>query len=95
MIIQIIKLKSELQEDELLRKAKERAPQFEAIPGLIQKYYVKEAEPGHYGGIYVWDSAESMEAYRASDLAATIPQAYQILEAPDIEIMDVLFSLRE
>ena len=95
MIIQIIKLKSDLLEEELLRRAKEREPQFRAIPGLLQKYYVKTGQPGQYGGIYVWDSQESLKSYRESDLAASIPEAYEIIEAPNVEILDVLFQLRE
>ena len=95
MIIQVIKLKSDLPEKELLRRAHEREPQFQAIPGLLQKYYVKMKAPGQYGGIYVWDSAESLRAYRESDLAATIPQAYAITEPPHIEVLDVLFQLRD
>ena len=95
MIIQIIKLKSGLSEDELLKTAKEREPKFKDIPGLIQKYYVKLGEPGQYGGVYVWDSKDSLKAYQDSDLASSIPQAYKLLEAPDIEILDVLFQLRD
>ena len=94
MILQIIKLKSNLPEEELLNKAREREPQFKAIPGLIQKYYVKTAQSGEYGGIYVWDSPESLQSYRESDLAKSIPVAYEIVEAPNIEIMDILFQLR-
>ena len=95
MILQIIKLKSNLPEEELLKRAKSRAPQFKAIPGLLQKYYVRLGEEGHYGGIYVWDSPESLQAFRASELAAGIPKAYEITEAPNIELMDILFQLRE
>ena len=94
MIIQIIKLKSDLPEQELLKRAKVREPQFKAIPGLIQKYYTKMAESGQYAGIYVWDSKESLKSYRESDLAASIPQAYELIETPNIEILDVLFQLR-
>ncbi|MCW5516016.1 YdhR family protein [Muriicola sp. Z0-33] len=94
MILQIIKLKSNLPEEELLKRAREREPQFKAIPGLLQKYYVKIGASGQYGGIYVWDSQESLAAYRASDLAKSIPEAYEIVEAPNIEIMDILFQLR-
>jgi heme-degrading monooxygenase HmoA len=94
MILQIIKLKSNLPQELLLKKAKERAPQFEAIPGLIQKYYVKTALPNQFAGIYVWDSMESIQAFRESDLAKTIGEAYELTEAPDIELMDVLFQLR-
>ena len=95
MILQIIKLKSNLPEEELLKKAKEREPQFKAIPGLLQKYYIKTDQPGQYGGIYVWDSQESLQSYRESDLAKSIPEAYEIIEAPNIEIMDILFQLRK
>lgn len=95
MIIQIIKLHSELSEAELLKTAREREPGFKAIPGLLQKYYVKLARPGQYGGVYVWDSEESLKAFRESDLAAGIPKAYKLIEAPSIEVLDVLFQLRD
>jgi heme-degrading monooxygenase HmoA len=95
MIIQFVRLKSELSEEDLLKTAREREPQFAAIPGLLQKYYVKLGQPGEYGGIYVWDSKESLQSFMESELAASIPQAYKVIEAPDIEIMDVLFQLRE
>jgi heme-degrading monooxygenase HmoA len=93
-IVQIIKLKTSLKEDEALKIAKERAPQFKAIPGLIQKYYVRTSPPHHLAGIYVWDSMESLQAYRESELAASIPQAYKLLEAPEVEILDIMFELR-
>ena len=93
-IIQIIKLKTSLKEDEVLKIAKEREPQFKAIPGLIQKYYVRASPPHHYAGIYIWDSMESLQSYRESELAASIPQAYKLLEAPEIEVLDVMFKLR-
>lgn len=95
MIIQIIRLKTDLSEEELVKRAKERAPRFQALQGLLQKYYVKMGPSGQYGGIYIWDSQESLDAYRASDLASSIPGAYEIKEAPDIELLDVLFQLRE
>lgn len=94
MILQFVKLKTNLPEEELLSKAKERKPEFEAINGLLQKYYVKMNEAGSYGGIYVWDSAESLKAFKESDLAKSIPQAYEVVEAPNVEIMNILFQLR-
>ena len=95
MIIQIIKLKSSLPEEELLKTANDRAPQFRAISGLLQKYYVRQGKPGHYAGIYVWESKEAMAAFKNSELAASIPAAYQITSPPDIEIMEGMFQLRE
>lgn len=95
MFLQIIRLKSKLAEEELLKRAKERESQFQAIPGLLQKYYVRLDEPGSYGGVYVWESPESMQAFRASDLAKSIPGAYEITEPPAIEMMDIMFKLRD
>ena len=95
MILQIVKLKTDLSEEELLRIAHERAPQFRAIPGLIQKYYVRRARPGEFAGVYVWDSAESLAAFRESELARSIPEAYRVVEPPEIEIGEVLFPLRD
>lgn len=94
MIIQIIKLKSNLAEEELLSRARARESKFKAIPGLLQKYYVKIDDSGRYGGIYIWDSPESLKSFRDSDLAKSIPGAYELIEAPNIEIMDILFQLR-
>lgn len=95
MVIQIVRLKSNLGEEELLRRARERKPQFEAQPGLIQKYYTKLKEPEEYCGLYVWDSPESLMAFRETDLAKSIPEAYEVIEAPNIELMNVLFQLRD
>lgn len=95
MIIQIVTLRSNLDEDALLERAREREPQFSAIPGLLQKYYVKMGAPGTYGGIYIWDSRESLAAFRDSGLAKSIPAAYEVIEAPGIQVLDVMFRLRE
>lgn len=95
MIIQIVKFETSLSEAEVLAVARERAPEFRAIPGLVQKYYVKPGPPNHYGGVYIWDSGESLAAFRESDLAARIPAAYKVVGPVSIEILDTLFQLRE
>jgi heme-degrading monooxygenase HmoA len=95
VIVQFVKLKSDLSEEELLRIADERAPQFRAIPGLIQKYYAREPQTGEFAGIYLWDSEESLRAFRESELARTIPIAYQAVAPPRVEIFELLFPLRE
>lgn len=94
MILQIIKLKSNLPEEELLKRAQERESNFKSIPGLLQKYYVKTSEEGEYGGVYIWDSVQSQQRYQESDLAKSIPSAYAINEVPDTEIMEIIFQLR-
>ena len=90
-----VRFKSKLTLDEVMKIIDERAPEFRALEGLQQKYYLQDAATGEYGGLYLWDSPESLKSYRESDLAASIPEAYEIIEAPNIEILDVLFQLRK
>lgn len=94
-IMQIVRIKTSLTEEEMLKIAREREPQFAAIPGLIQKYYIKTGKEGEFGGVYVWDSKESLVDYRQSELAATIAKAYKATEPPRIEIVDIMFQLRD
>jgi len=94
MVLQIIRLKSNLPYEELLKRARKREPRFKAIPGLLQKYYVKISD-SQLGGIYVWDTRESLKAFRDSELAASIPEAYEVIETPDIETLDIIFQLRD
>ena len=93
-IILIVKVKTNLPEKELLQIAHERKPEFAALPGLIQKYYIKVDE-GVYGGVYVWESMAALQNYRTSELAATIQKAYNAIEPPTIEISNILFVLRD
>ncbi|MGD2123836.1 MAG: YdhR family protein [Gemmatimonadota bacterium] len=95
MILQIVKFKTALSENELLAIAHERAPRFRAIEGLVQKYYLRGEGEGEYAGVYLWDSKESQQAYAASDLAKSIPDAYKVVGSPVIEVGEVLFPLRD
>ena len=94
MIVQFVQFETPLTEAEVMAVAKERAPQFRAVPGLVQKHYLKLDKPNHYGGFYIWESRAAMLAFRESELAKTIPLAYEVVGAPDIDIHDLLFDLR-
>lgn len=95
MIVQVITFESKLSEDEVWSRARERLERFRELDGLVQKYYVRGDAPNRYGGVYVWDSKESLEAYRQSDLAASIREAYDVVGQPDIQVLDAAFALRE
>ncbi len=94
MIVQFVQFETSLSYDEVMTIARDRAPQFRAIPGLVQKFYLKLDKPNHYGGFYVWESRAALAAFRESDLAKTIPSAYRIIGAPDVEIHEMAFPLR-
>lgn len=94
MIIASVKFETTLTDEEALRIARERLPMFLEVPGLIQKYYVKGAQPGEWTGVYIWDSIEALKTYRESDLAKSIPAAYKVKGAPQIEVGNVPLTLR-
>jgi len=52
MILQFVKLRTNFPEEELLRRAREREPEFKSLPALLKKYYVKIGQSGH-GGIHI------------------------------------------
>lgn len=88
-----VRIKSDLERSEFERRLLERRPRFQEVPGLLQKVYGRDPETGDVCGIYFFDSAESLSQFKDSDLAKSIPQAY---EAVDVrrEVYDVLYSLR-
>lgn len=94
-VILLVKFKSPLPLDEVMEVIHSRADQFRALPGLTQKYYLRDQATGECAGLYLWDSAEALDEYRQSELAATIAAAYQVEGAPRIEVFDVLTPLRD
>lgn len=94
-VILRVRFKSALSLEEIKKVVEERAPEFRALRGLKQKYYVQDPASGDYGGIYLWESADALADYRDSDLRASIGKAYQTLGEPDIEVYQVLKALRE
>lgn len=94
MIIATVKFTTDLTEQEVLKVAEERLPLFLEVPGLVQKYYVKTGQPNEFAGVYIWDSIEAMKNFRASELAASIPAAYQVNGQPQMDMGNVLMPLR-
>lgn len=87
-----VRIKSELDADELERRAIERRPRFREVPGLVQKFYGRDEPSGDMCGIYIFRDQKALAAFRESELAKSIPAAY---EAADIrrETYEVLFPL--
>jgi heme-degrading monooxygenase HmoA len=94
MIVQVVKYKTGLSDADAAKTIAQRAPQYEALPGLRQKLYIREPGTGEYGGIYVWEDEDSMREFRESDLAATIPEAYRVEGDPRVEVFEVVSVLR-
>jgi heme-degrading monooxygenase HmoA len=94
MLLQIVRFTSGMSEGEFVRVAEERSPAFRDVPGLRQKYFVKLDQPGRFGGVYLWETREAMETYRASDLAASTGAAYEVIGETEVETAEILVALR-
>ena len=88
-----VRVKSGLDTAELDRRMKERKPRFLEVPGLIQKIYGRDPATGDTCGIYFFESKQALVAFRETELARTIPTAY---EATDVrrEVYEVLMPLK-
>ena len=91
--ILFVRIKSDVDPEELERRMIERRPRFLNIPGLVQKFYGRDNATGDVCGIYFFEDQEALDAFRETELAKTIPATY---EAVDIrrEVFEVLFPLR-
>jgi heme-degrading monooxygenase HmoA len=91
----LVRFRSKLPFDEVMKIVEERTPDFEALEGLQQKYYLQDAMTGEVAGLYLWESAEAFTAYRDSELRASIAEAYQAEGEPRVEVYRVVKTLRE
>jgi Putative mono-oxygenase ydhR len=94
MVVHFVRITTRLAHEEVRQIMEERAPRFREVPGLLQKYYGYEPSSEAFCGCYIFDSEESRQAFRQSELARSIPAAYQAEEVR-VEAYEVLFPLHE
>jgi hypothetical protein len=91
-VILFVRIKSRLDAEELERRVNERLPRFREVPGLVQKVYGRDEATGDACGIYFFEDRKALAAFRESELAQTMPAAYEALDVRP-EVFDVLFPL--
>lgn len=91
----LVRFRSRLSLDEVRSVMEKRAPEFRALAGLQQKYYLQDAATGELAGLYLWESQDAFAAYRDSELRATIAEAYQAEGEPRVELYQVVMPLRD
>ena len=91
--ILFVRAKSGLDAKELEQRLLERRPRFLEVPGLLQKIYGRDNATGAICGIYFFESREALAAFRETELAKTIPTAYEVVEFRP-EVYDLLYPLR-
>jgi Putative mono-oxygenase ydhR len=90
--ILFVRIKSGLDPQDFERRLAERQPRFREVPGLFQKIYGRDPETGDVCGIYFFESAEALAAFRETELARTIPTAYEAIDVRR-EAYEVLYPL--
>lgn len=94
-VVLLVRFKTNLTAEEAAEVMERRAPEFKALAGLQQKYYLRDPASGDLAGLYLWDSTESFEAYHESELRRSIATAYEVDGQPRIEVYRVVKTLRE
>ena len=90
--ILLVRVKSNLEASDLERRALERVPRFREVPGLVQKFYGRDPTTGDWCGAYIFESREALGAFTGSELAKSIPTAYEATEVRR-EVFDLMWSL--
>ena len=91
--ILFVRIKSQLETQEFERRLLERRPRFHDVPGLVQKIYGRDEATDDVCGIYFFETKAALVAFRETELAKTIPNAYEAIEVRP-EVYDVLYPLR-
>jgi hypothetical protein len=87
-----VRVKSELEPAELERRLMERRPRFLEVPGLVQKIYGRDESTGDVCGIYFFEDRNALARFRETELAKTIPSAYEATETRR-EVYEVIYPL--
>jgi len=87
-----VRIKSDLAPEELERRLMERRPRFREVPGLVQKIYGRDESTGDVCGIYFFENQQALSDFRQTELAKTIPTAYEAKEIRR-EVYEVIYPL--
>ena len=94
-LVMLVRFKTALPIEQAKQITKERMPQFRALEGLTQKFYLIDESAGEVAGLYFWRSEDDLAEFKESELRASIPGAYQIVGEPRVEVYKVFDELRE
>jgi hypothetical protein len=84
-----------MSDQEVLATYQARAPRYRALPGLVDKYYLRFDASDEHGAVYVWQSPEALAEFRASELATSMADALQVVGAPEVTLATLVMHLRE
>jgi heme-degrading monooxygenase HmoA len=89
VIVSLVRFTSRLPDEEVVAMFEKRYDQYRNGPGLVEKLYLRFRDTGEFGAVYVWESEQDLARFRESELARTIPTAYQVEGESSLEVADV------
>lgn len=60
---------------------------YQGLPGLKTKAFVLNEETGEYGGLYIWETKEALDAFLSSP---TFQSSKEKFGTPEIKIFDLV-----
>jgi heme-degrading monooxygenase HmoA len=66
------------------------APAFAAVPGLASKLWIKNADTGTYGGVYLFESRDALNRFQETDLFRSLAVNKNLtnITADDFEVIE-------
>ena len=66
------------------------APAFAAVPGLASTLWIKNADTGTYGGVYIFESRDALNRFQETDLFRSLAVNKNLtnITADDFEVLD-------
>jgi hypothetical protein len=92
--VQIVRFKSTLPDSIVFSVIEKRKIEFLKVPGLVQKYYLRDPKTMEFCGIYLWASEQDFLEFKKSDLAKSSAQAYQIDGQARVELYNMIYPLK-
>ena len=90
MHIQVITFELNVAHADYIAGATDVAPIFADMPGLISKHWLGDEDNNIYGGVYLWETKEACDAYKAGPVFADVMSnaMYKNQSSKDYGVLD-------
>ncbi|MDG3012637.1 monooxygenase [Rhodococcus sp. D2-41] len=95
MVIVRMRFDSKLSEADQEKLSIGGLDKFRQLPGLKQKYYVRNRDQETVGGIYFFETREAAEAYVNGPIVASVGDRFKAEGAVEVEILDIELTLHD
>ena len=86
------RLADDISDPDFIDANKEFAEMMVAVPGLLAKIWLRDADENVYGGLYLWEDRDACENFLAGELWAEVlkDDSVRDLASHDYAVMDEL-----